>query len=162
MKWRLGVRFGCAHCIVGAAGVPSIGTAAEQLSMWRHDSNETAAAFNRSVLRCLSNTTTSMHSSQSDWRHQVAPFGHTHALSPFIFGRIHDRNGATCGSTFVGKVNENVDPRPGLDSTHSRPPCNSMMRFAIASPRPVPPFLPVIDESACWNSSKIFAWSASE
>jgi len=36
-----------------------------------------------------------------------------------------------------------------------------MMRLAIASPSPVPPFFFVIEESACWNSSKIFACSAS-
>ena len=35
------------------------------------------------------------------------------------------------------------------------------MRLAIASPSPVPPFFFVIDELACWNSSKIFACSAS-
>src|SRR5262245_57863351 len=59
----------------------------------------------------------------------------------------HD--GLACCSTLVGTVNENVEPCPGLDSTHSRPPCNSMMRLAIASPSPVPPFFFVIEESAC-------------
>jgi two-component system cell cycle response regulator DivK len=33
--------------------------------------------------------------------------------------------------------------------------------LAIANPSPVPPFFFVIEESACWNSSKIFACSAS-
>src|SRR5262249_44784536 len=63
----------------------------------------------------------------------------------------------TCCSTLTGSVNENTDPAPSRDSPQSRPPCISMMRLAMARPRPVPPFLRVIDESACWNSSKIFA-----
>jgi hypothetical protein len=32
------------------------------------------------------------------------------------------------------------------------PPCISMMRFEITSPKPVPPFLRMIELSACWNS----------
>src|SRR5262245_37816056 len=67
----------------------------------------------------------------------------------------------TCFSTLTGTVKENVDPRPSSDSTHSRPPCISMMRLAIASPSPVPPFCLVVEESACWNSSNILAWSFS-
>jgi hypothetical protein len=45
-------------------------------------------------------------------------------------------------------VKENVDPCPGIDATQIRPPCNSRMRLAIASPSPVPPSFFVIDESA--------------
>src|SRR5580704_7251994 len=64
-------------------------------------------------------------------------------------------------STRNGTVNEKVEPAPRLDSTHNLPPCISMMRFAIDRPRPVPPLALVCVLSACWNSSKIFAWSAS-
>src|SRR5262249_14951374 len=67
----------------------------------------------------------------------------------------------TCRSTFTGIVNANVEPLPTSDSTQMRPPCISMMRLAIASPSPVPPFCLVIDASACWNSSKILFWSFS-
>src|SRR6266536_1303083 len=62
-----------------------------------------------------------------------------------------------CASTRTGSVKQNVDPLPGADSTQSRPPCISMMRLAIDRPRPVPPFLRVIELSACWNSSTILA-----
>src|SRR3984957_7738169 len=64
-------------------------------------------------------------------------------------------------STRNGTVNEKVEPAPRLDSTHNLPPCISMMRFAIARPSPVPPLALVCVLSACWNSSKIFIWSAS-
>src|SRR5215472_10757111 len=60
--------------------------------------------------------------------------------------------GSTCRSTMTGSVNVNVEPWPGCDSTQILPPCSSMMRFDIASPRPVPPFFLVIALSACWNS----------
>src|SRR5471030_1092615 len=63
--------------------------------------------------------------------------------------------GCTCRSTLRGMLNENVDPCPSCESTHSRPPCISTVRFEIARPRPVPPFSLVVEESACWNSSKI-------
>ena len=49
-----------------------------------------------------------------------------------------------CCSTTTGSVNVNVEPWPGSDSTQIRPPCISMMRFDMASPKPVPPFLRVI------------------
>ena len=58
----------------------------------------------------------------------------------------------TCCSTTTGSVNENVEPRPGCNSTQILPPCISMMRFDMASPKPVPPFLRVMALSACWNS----------
>src|SRR5436190_10992292 len=51
---------------------------------------------------------------------------------------------STCRSTITGSVNANVEPCPGCDSTHIRPPCISMMRFDMARPKPVPPFLRVI------------------
>ena len=36
------------------------------------------------------------------------------------------------------------------------------MRREIESPSPLPPFARVLELSACWNSSKILCWSASE
>ena len=53
-------------------------------------------------------------------------------------------------------VKENVDPLPGPSlCAHMRPPISSARRLLIASPSPVPPYLRVVDESACendWNS----------
>src|SRR5262249_51453859 len=40
----------------------------------------------------------------------------------------------TCCSTTTGRVNANVEPWPGCDSTQILPPCISMMRFDMASP----------------------------
>src|SRR5215472_1012783 len=57
--------------------------------------------------------------------------------------------GSTCRSTTTGSVKVKVEPWPGCDSTQIRPPCISMMRFDMASPRPVPPFLRVMALSAC-------------
>jgi hypothetical protein len=54
-----------------------------------------------------------------------------------------------CCSTMTGSVNANVEPWPGCDSTQIRPPCISMMRLDIASPKPVPPFFRVMALSAC-------------
>src|SRR5262249_51651652 len=59
---------------------------------------------------------------------------------------------STCRSTMTGSVNAKVEPCPSCDSTQIRPPCISMIRFEMASPKPVPPFLRVIALSACWNS----------
>src|SRR5208282_597516 len=70
----------------------------------------------------------------------------------------HDRPAWCC--TCSGTVKKKVEPLPGLDSTQSRPPCISMILLAIAKPRPVPPLALVCEESACWNSSNIFTWSA--
>ena len=53
-----------------------------------------------------------------------------------------------CCSTTTGSVNANVEPWPGCDSTQIRPPCISIMRFDMARPRPVPPFLRVMALSA--------------
>src|SRR5262249_30843715 len=60
---------------------------------------------------------------------------------------------STSRSTTTGSVKANVEPWPGCDSTQIRPPCISMMRLEMASPKPVPPFLRVMALSACWNSS---------
>src|SRR5215469_5844753 len=56
---------------------------------------------------------------------------------------------STCRSTTTGSVKVNVEPSPSCDSTQILPPCISMMRFDIARPKPVPPFLRVIALSAC-------------
>jgi hypothetical protein len=49
-------------------------------------------------------------------------------------------------------VNENVDPRPGPSlAASTRPPMSSARRRLIARPSPVPPYLRVVDESACVN-----------
>ena len=56
---------------------------------------------------------------------------------------------STCRSTRMGTVNEKVEPRPTVESIQIFPPCISMMRLEIASPKPVPPFLRVIVLSAC-------------
>src|SRR5215470_11280281 len=44
--------------------------------------------------------------------------------------------GSTWRSTMTGSVKVNVEPCPGCDSTQIRPPCISMMRLDMASPRP--------------------------
>jgi hypothetical protein len=54
-----------------------------------------------------------------------------------------------CSLTMTGSVKENVDPWPTIDSTQIFPPCISIMRFEIASPKPVPPFFFVTELSAC-------------
>ena len=59
---------------------------------------------------------------------------------------------ATCCSTLTGILRKNVEPCPTVDSTQILPPCISIMRFEIASPNPVPPFVRVMELSACWNS----------
>ncbi len=53
-----------------------------------------------------------------------------------------------------------VAPCPSSDSTEIVPPCISTMRFEIARPSPVPPFLRVFELSTCWNSPKILSWSS--
>jgi hypothetical protein len=63
--------------------------------------------------------------------------------------RCTDYAGLTCCSTESGSVKENIEPCPTTDSTQIFPPCISMMRFEIASPSPMPPFLRVIELSAC-------------
>ena len=54
-----------------------------------------------------------------------------------------------CCSTRNGTVKENVEPLPSFDSTQSRPPCISTIRFAMARPRPVPPLALVCALSDC-------------
>ena len=73
---------------------------------------------------------------------------------PIIRLVLHHQNAlvhvaSTCRSTMIGSVKLNVDPWPTIESTQIRPPCISMMRLDMASPKPVPPFLRVIALSAC-------------
>ena len=52
-------------------------------------------------------------------------------------------------------MNQNVLPAPGVLSTPIVPPIISTSRLEIASPRPVPPYLRVVELSACekdWNN----------
>jgi hypothetical protein len=62
---------------------------------------------------------------------------------------LHHQADLACSSTETGSLKENVEPCPTTDSTQIFPPCISMIRFEIASPSPVPPFLRVIELSAC-------------
>src|SRR5437879_613180 len=52
----------------------------------------------------------------------------------------------------------NVEPRPGVLWTVMSPPIKRQKRRLIASPRPVPPYLRVVEASACaksWNNLAI-------
>src|SRR4029453_12169698 len=55
----------------------------------------------------------------------------------------------------AGRANLNVLPCPRRLSTHSRPPCNSRIRFERVSPSPVPSAAPELLRGPCWNHSKI-------
>src|SRR5262249_62148696 len=57
--------------------------------------------------------------------------------------------GLALSFTTIGSVKENVEPCPTADCSDISPPCISIMRLDIASPRPVPPFFLVIELSAC-------------
>ena len=51
-------------------------------------------------------------------------------------------------------VNQKVLPSPGSLSTPTCPPISSVSRLEMARPRPVPPYLRVVEASACekvWN-----------
>ncbi len=52
-------------------------------------------------------------------------------------------------------VKWNVDPRPSLLSSQIRPGIISIKRIEMLSPRPVPPYLRVVEVSAWLNGSKI-------
>ncbi len=56
----------------------------------------------------------------------------------------------------------NEDPLPGADLTLIVPPIESTSFFVIASPRPVPPYLRVVELSAWVNASNSLsvAWGA--
>jgi hypothetical protein len=74
--------------------------------------------------------------------------------SPVVFLIFDDENTSVhgCGVFFsctIGNVNEKVEPSPSVDSTQMHPPCISIIRLAIDSPRPVPPFRRIDELSAC-------------
>ena len=57
--------------------------------------------------------------------------------------------------TTAGRRRTNVEPSPARLETETVPPIISQNRLLIASPRPVPPYLRVVETSACvngWNS----------
>ncbi len=56
--------------------------------------------------------------------------------------------------------NQNVDPSPGALTSPSLPPMSSTSCRQIASPRPVPPNLRVVDESAWAKARNKRSWSA--
>ena len=58
-----------------------------------------------------------------------------------------------------GMRNENVAPSPSSLSTQMSPPNRCRICLLIGKPRPVPCGLSVRVLPACWNRSKIFAWS---
>src|SRR6266446_5896137 len=49
-------------------------------------------------------------------------------------------------------VNQNVDPSPDVLLTPICPPISSTNCFEIDKPNPVPPYLRVVDPSACVNA----------
>ena len=61
------------------------------------------------------------------------------------------RDGTSAGSATI--VKWNVEPSPATLSTHMVPPISSASRLLTARPRPVPPYLRVVDESTWLNSS---------
>src|SRR6266550_2387245 len=62
----------------------------------------------------------------------------------------------------TGIVKVNVLPLPGSDSTQILPPCSSTRLLDRARPRPVPSERSRSVSRACWNSSKMRAWSSGE
>src|SRR6202048_1050246 len=77
-----------------------------------------------------------------------------HAPTPTVGYR------ASGGSTIRGSRIVKVEPRPGSLATVMSPPIIWQKRLLIASPRPVPPYLRVVDASAwenSWNSLPLFS-----
>ena len=59
-----------------------------------------------------------------------------------------------CGNSPIGAttLKKNVEPLPTPSlRAHIRPPISSLSRLLMARPSPVPPYLRVVDESACVN-----------
>ena len=83
-------------------------------------------------------------SGKSDlWNHAYIPLRIANAFGHVVFAL-----------TRTGSVTWNVEPAPRADLTVMVPPCNSMMRFAMANPNPVPTFVRVLAPSTCWNSQR--------
>src|SRR5580704_6838676 len=73
---------------------------------------------------------------------------------PIVLGVLDDQDAlahaaSIISSTWTGSTTRNVEPWPNTESTEIVPPCISTMRFEIARPRPVPPFLRVLELSIC-------------
>ncbi|MBV6475800.1 MAG: hypothetical protein MOGDAGHF_01366 [Rhodocyclaceae bacterium] len=64
---------------------------------------------------------------------------------------------AASGCTPKRAVKWNTDPRPGSLSTQMRPPISSTSALEIARPRPVPPYLRVVELSAWLKGWKSLA-----
>ena len=64
-------------------------------------------------------------------------------------GRPRRRVGRPAGTAW------NVLPRPGVDVSRISPPSSRDSSRLIARPRPVPPYLRLVEPSACWNASKM-------
>ena len=56
-----------------------------------------------------------------------------------------------------GAARKNVLPFPNSLVQPIRPPINSTKPLLMANPRPVPPYLRVVEESACVKRSKIIS-----
>ena len=56
---------------------------------------------------------------------------------------------ALCSTLSRRAVNQNSDPSPTWLSTPTLPPISSARRLLMAKPRPVPPYLRVVDASPC-------------
>src|SRR6478672_7375861 len=118
-----------------------------------HSARGTARALPHAAISCIGAFRTPAVGARGE-------FEHTGVRKPAQVPTLPRRTnytGLACCSTETGSVNENVEPCPTTDSTQIFPPCISIIRFEMASPRPVPPFLRVIELSACWNSWKSLA-----
>ena len=126
-------------------------------------SNASPASIQRSA-SCGDSVSRDCHAPLAGLQREHAPVGRVvvddeHALARELGLRADEiaRPGWPAASA-VGAwiVKKNVDPLPGPSLVaHMRPPISSARRLLIARPRPVPPYLRVVDESACendWNS----------
>ena len=76
--------------------------------------------------------------------------------------RRTDYTGLACCFAETGSVKQNVEPFPTTDSTQIVPPCISIIRFEMASPRPVPPLLARDRIVGLLELLEQLAWSALE
>ena len=75
----------------------------------------------------------------------------SHGSGPAPPRSLHVRRGAASGMAVAkpkGAMNENVLPLPASLSTQSRPPIRFTIRTEMLRPRPVPPYLRVVEPSA--------------
>ena len=71
---------------------------------------------------------------------RVLVYRKTGHVRPALVARVNrgERNVQILPGRITGKVNRKVDPFPGSDSTHMRPPWNSTIFLHVARPIPVP------------------------